>query len=601
MKQTVSRVTTCRVCGQDNWIDLLSFGLMPLANNYLKPSKNYEDEPMFPLEVIVCRQCWLMSLRHVVDPSTLYRHYVYISSDSKMISRHMHQLAARVVEQFGMKGGSLVVEIGSNIGTQLEVFRDAGMRVLGIDPARNLAEIANRKGIETLPEFFTAQLAAQVVEQYGRPRFILGRHVFAHIDDLRDVIAGVKVLLDRTGVFAVEVPYLLDLIEANQFDTIYHEHLSYFSVGTLVHLFKRYDLRVIHVERFAVHGGSIVVFVGQEEGSWETQPAVEELVRLEERTGLTSEGYYYQFSKRVEQTRGALRDLLRQLRTTGKRVAGYGAPAKGNTLLNACGVGSQELEYVSDTTELKQGFVLPGTHVPIRSPAYGKQHPPDYFLLLAWNYAKEIIEREMEYLQRGGYFIIPIPEPLVVSHESILDGRFITPSRLEAGGQLWAMDNKGLVEFVQGEIQGVVFKPLTVHRDARGGLAEVFRSDELSLEFRPEMATMSWTEPGVVRGPHEHLDQTNLLVFPGPHRFKLILWDNRPASPTYRHTLHRFVGDDLPMSVLVPSGVVHAFQNLAQEPGLSLNFPDRLFQGARRWAKSDAIRYEHDEQSPFKI
>lgn len=582
-------------------MDVLSFGLMPLANNYLDPALSYDDEPRFPLEVIVCRGCWLMSLRHVVDPEVLYRHYVYISSDSRMIIRHMHQLAALIVQRFSVPAGSLVVELGSNVGTQLEVFRDAGMQVLGVDPARNLADIATRKGIETLPEFFAADLAVRIANQYGRPRVILGRHVFAHINDLCDVIEGIKASLDRTGIFAVEVPYVLDLIDANQFDTIYHEHLSYFSVGTLVRLFERHRLRVVDVERFAVHGGSILVFVGRQEGAWEVRPAVAEFLALEKRTGLTTEAYYRRFADRVEQTRRSLQELVRRVVDEGKRVACYGAPAKGNTLLNACGLGSRELVFASDTTEFKQGKVLPGTHIPIHSPAYAKEHRPDYFLLLAWNYAKEIIEKELEYLKAGGQFIVPIPEPVVVSEESVVDGQFILSTRLETGGQLLAMGHKGLVQFSEGEIQGVVFRPLAVHRDSRGGLAELFRSDELPLECHPKMATVSWTEPGVVRGPHEHVGQTNLLMFLGPQRFLLILWDNRPTSLTYRHMLRRVVGGDQPVSVLLPAGIVHAYQNLAEEPALSLNFPNQLFRGKQRRAEDEAIRHEQDDASPFKL
>jgi len=601
MGDLVREVTVCRVCGKKDWLEVLSLGSMPLANNYLEPSASYDDEPRFPLEVIVCQSCWLVTLRHVVNPDVLYRHYVYISSDSKMIVRHMHQLVSLIVQRFNVPTGSLVVELGSNIGTQLEVFRDAGMSVVGVDPARNLSEVAKQKGIETLPEFFAAGLAKQIAGQYGRPRIILGRHVFAHIDDLDDVLDGVKVLLDETGVFAVEVPYLLDLIEANQFDTIYHEHLSYFSVTTLMRLFERHGLRVVDVERVTVHGGSIVVIVGLPGGIWAPRPSVAEIMDLERRVGICSDTYYLEFSRRVDRIRKTVRDLVGNLARAGNRIACYGAPAKGNTLLNACGLSQRELAYASDTTELKQGRVLPGTHVPIISPVHAKAHPPDYYLMLAWNYAKEILEKEKAYLGAGGKFIVPIPEPVVVVSDSIVDGQFVLPDRLEAGGNLLAMSQKGLVQFNEGEIQGVVFRPLVVHKDLRGSLAELFRTDELPPEFHPQMATMSWTEPGMVRGPHEHMGQSNLLIFPGSQRFQLILWDNRPNSLTYRHVTRRVVGGAQPVSVLLPAGIVHAYQNVSDSVALSMNLPNQLFKGERRQSTDEAVRHEQDESSPFQL
>lgn len=424
MNDAVRRMTSCRVCGKEDWLDVLSFGPMPLANNYLDPALSYETEPRFPMDVIVCRNCWLMALRQVVDPEVLYRHYVYISSDSHLILNHMRQLAQLAVTRFRMPAGSLVVEIGSNIGSQLEAFRDHGMRILGIDPARNLADLANAKGLETLPEFFSEALAETIVHRYGHPHLILGRHVFAHIHDLTDVINAAKRLLDPAGIFAVEVPYLLDLIQGNQFDTIYHEHLSYFSVSTLRRLFERHGLRVVDVERFAVHGGSIAVFVGQEGGHYETARSVLELEDLEVKAGLTAEAAYRQFADRSNRIIRELGELVQGLVRDGMRVAGYGAPAKGNTLLNACGLSNKELIYVSDTTEFKQGKVLPGTHVPIVSPEYAQAHVPDYFLLLPWNYAKEIITREQRLLEQGVRFIVPIPEPLVVSSESLQTAPF---------------------------------------------------------------------------------------------------------------------------------------------------------------------------------
>lgn len=424
MSDSVRCMTVCRVCGKEDWLDVLSFGPMPLANNYLDPASSYEQEPRFPMDVIVCRNCWLMAIRQVVSPDVLYRHYVYISSDSRQILNHMRDVANLAVTRFQLPAGSLVIEVGSNIGTQLEVFRDMGMRTLGVDPARNLADLANARGVETLAEYFGEELAGTILEQYGHPRLILGRHVFAHIDDLTDVINAATSLLDPAGIFAVEVPYLLNLIQGNQFDTIYHEHLSYFSVGTLRRLFERHGLRVVEVSRFAVHGGSIVVFVGRVDSRWATGTSVSELEELEAQSGLTGESAYLQFAERSGRIMRELGALVRGLVSQGKRVAGYGAPAKGNTLLNACGITARELQYVSDTTEFKQGKVLPGTHVPIVSPDYARLHPPDYFLLLPWNYAKEILNREASLLEQGVRFIVPIPEPLVVSHESLKDAAF---------------------------------------------------------------------------------------------------------------------------------------------------------------------------------
>jgi novobiocin biosynthesis protein NovU/D-mycarose 3-C-methyltransferase len=424
MSDPVRNMTGCRVCGKEDWLDVLSFGPMALANNYLDPAPSYDAEPKFPMDVIVCRNCWLMAIRQVVDPDVLYRHYVYISSDSRLIVNHMRQLAQLAVSKFQVPPGSLVVEMGSNIGTQLEAFRDLGMRILGVDPARNLADLANAKGVETLPEFFRESIAGTILARYGSPRLILGRHVFAHIDDLTDVIEAAARLMGTDGILAVEVPYLLDLIQGNQFDTVYHEHLSYFSVGTLRRLFERHGLRVVDVARFSVHGGAIVVFVGRADGRWTPSPAVSELEELEARSGLTGERVYLDFAARTQRTIHEIGALLRTLAGEGKRVAGYGAPAKGNTLLNACRVGTRELQYVSDTTEFKQGKVLPGTHVPVVSPDHARRHLPDYFLLLPWNYANEIVTRERTLIEQGVRFIVPIPDPLVITNDTLTDTSF---------------------------------------------------------------------------------------------------------------------------------------------------------------------------------
>ncbi|MGH3799273.1 MAG: methyltransferase domain-containing protein [Pseudonocardiaceae bacterium] len=413
------QVVECRVCGKNDWQEVVSFGLVPLANGFLDPADSYDDEPYYPLSVISCRSCRLMSLTHVVDPEVLYRAYPYVTSDSDMIINHMRYVAELCRQRFDMAPGSFVVEIGSNTGRQLTMFQEAGMRTLGVDPAHNIARVANENGVETLPEFFSAEMAGYIKKLYGQARLILGRHVFAHIDDVAGIAAGVRELLSPDGVFAIEVPYALDLLERVAFDTIYHEHLSYYAVDTFVTLFEQHGLRVLDVERLSVHGGSILVFVGHANGPWLVRPAVQELRTLEELAGLHNDATYHQFVSDVEQIRRELPTLVRDLVADGKRIAGYGAPAKGNTVLTVCGLGCDELEFCSDTTELKQGKVLPGTHVPVRTPEYARAHMPDYYLLLAWNYADEIIGKEPAFLARGGKFILPIPRPSIVATDGL--------------------------------------------------------------------------------------------------------------------------------------------------------------------------------------
>jgi novobiocin biosynthesis protein NovU/D-mycarose 3-C-methyltransferase len=407
------QVTECRVCGKSDWQEVISLGPMPLANGYLVPSDSYDDEPYFPLALVSCRSCRLMSLTLVVNPERLYRDYAYVTSDSDMIRQHMRFVAHTCRDRFRMPDGSLVVELGSNIGTQLVEFKAMGMRTLGVDPAENLAEIANRAGIETLPDFFSAEAAEVIRRRYGAARLLLGRHVFAHIDDVAGIASGARALLSREGVFAIEVPYALDMLEKTEFDTIYHEHLSYFLVGTLVTLFERHGLRVVDVERLPVHGGSILVCVGLTDGPWPVSERVSQLLALEERSGLYEDSAYLRFARDVEIIRTELPALVRRLVADGKRVAGYGASAKGNTVLNACGLGRAELEFCSDTTDLKQGKVLPGTHIPVCAPEYARDNAPDYYLLLAWNYADEILRKERAFLDTGGRFIVPIPRPSI--------------------------------------------------------------------------------------------------------------------------------------------------------------------------------------------
>ena len=415
MTEAAIRVSHCRVCDANDWAPVVSFGPMPLANAYLDPAPSYPAERQYPLNVIACRNCWLVSLNHVVDPEILYRDYLYVSSDSATMTGHMRHIADICIQRFEIPARSLVVELGSNIGTQLQFFGAADMRTLGVDPARNLAQEANDKGIPTIPDFFSHELARRISRDHGPAHLLIGRHVFAHVNDLAEIIAGARSLLDpKSGIFVIEVPYLLDMLAGKQFDTIYHEHLSYFSVGTLSRLFERHGMRIIDVERFPVHGGSIMVAAAPHEGRWRVRPSVASLLEAEDHEGLSHETRYRQFAEGTQEVRASLASLVGRLAADGRRIAGYGAPAKSSVLLGACGLGANKIAYCTDTTLLKQGKVLPGTHIPIFPPTHAHLHPPDYYLLFAWTYAEEILQKEHAYLASGGRIIVPLPDPSVV-------------------------------------------------------------------------------------------------------------------------------------------------------------------------------------------
>lgn len=418
MQDIVRPIEKCRVCGHNDWLDVISFGSTPLAGNLLGEEDDPANEPRFPLEVVLCRKCSLMTLRHVIEPDILFGHYLYVASNAGSIIEHMRRLVELCIDRIGLTSNDLVVEFGSNTGAHLELFQEAGMRVVGVDPARNLAEIANDRGVETIPSGFTSEVGQRIAAEHGPARLVFGRQCFAHIPDIHEVLNGVSTLLAPDGLFFVEVPYLVELLANNQFDTIFHEHLSYFSLAALCTLFESHGLRVVDVHTAEVHGGSIVVFAAPATADYEVRLAVTEMLAEERRQGIAEEHTYRDFAERTERVRTQIRELVSGLVAEGKSVAGYGAPTKGSALLDACGLGHDEIRFCSDTTTLKQGKVFPGSRIPIWSPERASGQVPDYYLLLAWNYAPEIIEKERSFLDNGGRFIVPIPEPRVISAES---------------------------------------------------------------------------------------------------------------------------------------------------------------------------------------
>lgn len=405
--------SVCRSCGAKGLKLLVSLGTMPLANALLTREQLKQPEPKYSLDLAFCPQCTLVQITETVPPEALFRDYLYFSSYSDTMLQHAEQLAHRLTELIGLNNSSLVVELGSNDGYLLQYFVANGIPVLGIEPARNVAKAAEEKGIRTVSEFFGEKLASALKEQGERADVMIANNVLAHVADLGGFVRGIHLLLKEDGECVIEVPYVKEMIDRCEFDTIYHEHLCYFSLTALDKLFKRVSMTIADVERIPIHGGSLRVYVAHEGHAQQSQ-AVRALLHEETEWGVYQPEFYQQFGYKVEQVKISLRALLNSLKRQGMRIAAYGAAAKGAVLLNYCGIGTELIDFVADRSPHKQGHYMPGIHLPIHSPSRLLEDMPDYTLLLAWNLADEVFEQQAKYRQRGGKFIVPIPEVRIV-------------------------------------------------------------------------------------------------------------------------------------------------------------------------------------------
>lgn len=404
---TYRTLTACRICGSTDLTSVVDLGAMPLANAFVSPDRAGYPEPRYPLEAIRCGRCSLMQLSVVVRPEILFTDYAYATSASAPAVEHFDALAAELVERFVL-ADRLVVEIGSNDGVLLAPLVARGARALGIEPAANLAATASARSLETLNELFSAAGARRIAKDRGPARLVVANNVLAHIDDLGEVVAGLDALLDDDGVFVAEFPYVADLLERVEYDTIYHEHLSYFALAPLRRLFGSAGMELFDVSRLPEHGGSVRVYVGRS-GRREVSDEIARLIAAEEQSGLLTPGPYARFGERVRRSRTALREMLAGLRERGARVAGLGATAKGNTLLNYCGIRPDTVVFIADSTPQKQGRLTPGMRIPVRPEGAIMAERPQYTLLLAWNYADAILEKFAPYIAEGGRFIHPVP------------------------------------------------------------------------------------------------------------------------------------------------------------------------------------------------
>ncbi|MCS6953996.1 MAG: class I SAM-dependent methyltransferase [Bryobacterales bacterium] len=404
--------TTCRICDSSRLRLFLSLGEMPLANSFLSTPEEFSAESRFPLDVYFCENCTLVQLLDVVDPEVLFSHYVYLTGASETMRAHFRGYARRVAELLSLSPRDFVVEVASNDGSLLKEFQQLGVQTLGVEPARNIAEQARRDGVPTITEFFNAALGRELRTRYGAARAVMANNVLAHVDDPVDFLRGCATLVSDDGLVIWEVPHLLELIARLEYDTIYHEHLCYYSATPLLRLAERSGLRIVRVEQVPVHGGSLRMYAARGANGHAAEALA--LVGQERRHGLAEFARYERFAAEVCRNRTALRGLLEQLRHAGQTLAGYGAPAKGNTLLNYCGIGPALLPFTVDRNPWKVGRYTPGMHIPVLPVSALLERRPDYVLILAWNLADEILLQQAEYVRGGGRFIVPIPEPKVI-------------------------------------------------------------------------------------------------------------------------------------------------------------------------------------------
>ncbi|HMN29759.1 MAG TPA: class I SAM-dependent methyltransferase [Caldilineaceae bacterium] len=408
------QVARCRFCAaplQHTFVDL---GMSPLCESYLPLEQLNCMEPFYPLHVYVCQECFLVQLEEYVSPEHIFTEYAYFSSYADTWLQHAKRYTEQMVSRFGLNGGSHVVEVASNDGYLLQYFVEKKIPALGIEPAANVAKVAIEKGVPTLVEFFGVNCARRLAAEGKQADLLLGNNVLAQVPDLNDFVAGLKILLKPQGVITIEFPHLMRLVAENQFDTIYHEHFSYFSLITAEKIFAAHGLTLFDVEELPTHGGSLRIYARHADNtSQPLLPALLELRNREEQAGITDLAYYRAFDEQVKATKRKLLAFLIQAKQAGKTIVGYGAPGKGNTLLNYCGIRSDFLDFTVDRNPYKQGKFLPGTHIPIYEPDRIKQAQPDYVLILPWNFKDEIMQQLSSIRAWGGQFVVPIPEVTV--------------------------------------------------------------------------------------------------------------------------------------------------------------------------------------------
>lgn len=414
-ENTYKIISLCRSCKGSNLIPYLDLGITPLANGLIKPENISKNEPKFPLVVCYCKDCSLSQLSVVVDPEILFRDYFYMSSISNTFKTHCNTISSDLIDTIKLDQNDLVVDIASNDGCLLQEFKKRQIKTLGVEPAVNLAKLANSSGIETLNHFWDDETAKKIAKEYGGAKVITAFNVFAHVDDVHGFVQNIKLALKDDGVFVIEVPYLIDFLEKHEFDTVYHEHLSYFLLKPLQHILEQNGMKIIKVKKYSIHGGTIEVrAVKNNDYAKNIVSNVDDFIIVEKNLGFYDVAQYLNFANEVKNMKKNLNELISDLRQKGKKIAGFAASAKGNTLLNYCSIDANSIQYIVDETPTKQGLLTPGSHIPIVPMSGLENNPPDYLLILAWNFIEEIMTKTKQFKEKGGKYIIPIPKIQIV-------------------------------------------------------------------------------------------------------------------------------------------------------------------------------------------
>jgi hypothetical protein len=405
----------CRTCKSKNLFKFLDLGNHPPSDQFRKKEQLNEPVLFYPLDVYLCEDCGFVQLGFVVPPEILYQdNYPYESSTTETGKRHYHDFAASVVKKYKFTEHDLAVDIGSNVGVLMEGFKLQGLKINGVDPAPNICAIAEQRGIPTINDFFGKNAAQKILNTKGKASVITGTNVFAHVDDLDNFMEAIKILIDeKKGVFIIEAPHLLHLVKNLEYDTIYHEHLSYISIKPLVTFFAKFGMEIINVEQKDIHGGSIRIFVSHI-GNYEVDDSVDYIIKLETDERLDNKEKLINFAQMVAMNKASMNQMIQKLKSENKRIVAVSAPAKGMTFLNYCKLDRQTLDYVTEKSRLKIGLYTPGDNIPVVPDSQLLEDMPDYAVLLAWNFADEIIRNNQEYRNKGGKFIIPIPSPRII-------------------------------------------------------------------------------------------------------------------------------------------------------------------------------------------